>query len=800
MKKQNIKIFSIILSSALFAGAVCGCAGKPETETVEETDTGAAEITADVSAGDNSSEVIDIVKNADYAFAPEEIMFISGVRYLAEHPGTSYTLKDLDGDMVSELFIRDGDAVSAYAYDETADLAVKSDKFDSEIEAVTGDESTIWIDSSQWADGDIYGVAGQMEDPGVKNDFYISTNYENLQNASVSYQGDCISFAFRGNSISEDMKKMFRDRDSYKGDDIERVRTYYDIATNWDKREEEGVTPVKKYLDAIENIGSISALSDYLADPSKDPFSIFFTFRTTLDLTDTSHWIATVQGDNFSILPRIYNNSEESELEELRGEYDAVVREILERSGYSSADADRILSECYEIENTLLEACWPSEDDDENDELLTPMPLAEIDAKCENFPIGRILGAYGVKQGCINADYPRYIRTLDSLYTEENLSKLKSYCIVHTAYEAGSYLDLETKNAYYTKTGMEGYSKEDLNDLYEGELLSGRGIMGVAIENAYMTYFVDDEERDDITKIANDIKDTFREIIESQEWMSEEGKKACTEKLDKMEFNILKPDAFIDSSYLGVDPELNYLDAYAALTVNTRKHMGGLVGSERIRGDWRYDIQTEVTTTVDNCFYYGAFNQFFILDGFINDYTYRLDMSYEEKLGRLGEVIGHELTHGFDPNGIQYDKDGNMVVSEENPFGWMPEEDYKAYTERAQRLSDYFSTFTPYPYNRCDGNIYRGEAAADIAGMRIGLKMASNYEGFDYDLYFRSHSQLWAKQATLIVEQGDIFNEHPLNYLRINATCQQFPEFYETYGISEGDGMYLAEEDRISIW
>ena len=92
-------------------------------------------------------------------------------------------------------------------------------------------------------------------------------------------------------------------------------------------------------------------------------------------------------------------------------------------------------------------------------------------------------------------------------------------------------------------------------------------------------------------------------------------------------------------------------------------------------------------------------------------------MSYEEKLGRLGEVIGHELTHGF-----------------------------------------------------------------------------------DYDLYFRSHSQLWAKQSTLIVEQGDIFNEHPLNYLRINATCQQFPEFYETYGISEGDGMYLAEEDRISIW
>jgi putative endopeptidase len=282
--------------------------------------------------------------------------------------------------------------------------------------------------------------------------------------------------------------------------------------------------------------------------------------------------------------------------------------------------------------------------------------------------------------------------------------------------------------------------------------------------------------------------------------MSEEGKKAAIAKLDNMEFSILRPDTLIDSSYLEVDKDSNYLDAYATLKVNSKKHSGEFVGKERVKGDWRYDLFTDAITTEDNCYYYGALNQFFILDAFINDNTYRLDMTREEKMGTLGEVIGHELTHGFDPNGIQYDKDGNMVVTDDNPYGWMPEEDYNAFMDRANKLSEYFSEFTPYPYNRCDGSLYWGEAAADIAGMSIGLKIASKYDDFDYDTYFRSHAALWVVQTTLIVEQGDIFNEHPLYYLRINATCQQFDEFFETYDIKEGDLMYLAPEDRISIW
>ena len=175
-------------------------------------------------------------------------------------------------------------------------------------------------------------------------------------------------------------------------------------------------------------------------------------------------------------------------------------------------------------------------------------------------------------------------------------------------------------------------------------------------------------------------------------------------------------------------------------------------------------------------------------------------MAKEEKLALLGEIIGHELTHGFDPNGIKYDKDGNMVVTDEKPHGWMPEEDYLSFMDRAEKIADYFDQIRPFPYESCPGKSQWGEAAADIGGLMIGLDIAAKTEDFDYDRFFRTYSELWRKQSTLEWERSDIYDAHPLNHLRINVTVQQFDEFLDTYDVREGDGMYLDPKDRISIW
>lgn len=816
MKKQiSRKAISVVLSSICILSSLSGCGLGDNSQESAGTDNTASSSNAEVSTDEILTDTIEINTSDEYEFNAEEVMYLSGVKASAYKEGVKYTLRDLNEDTISELIISAGDKTGVYTYDAASNQAKRTTDYDGDIDNILKDDSVIWVDGgSQWVDGTIYGVANQMEDPGVKTDFYTSSNYDWLTTANVSTQGDSVSPADSVYSVEDRLIEVFEDRDKYQGDDIQRIRDYYDIATNWEKRESEGIEPVKKYLSAIDSINSIEDMNNYLSNPEVDPFCIFVTFHTTLDVKDTANWIVQIEGDDFSVLPRIYHNSDKEEIDSTRKDYDVSAKYVLEQAGYAPEDIDRIMEEFYDLENTLLDKDWPDDNEKEDDELLSQTPLDEISAKCENFPLGSIFEAYNITEGTAIVKYPEYLRTLDSIYTEENLSKLKSYCLAHTAYTASAYLNMDTVNAYYNYSDPDaspldaeeqpeegsGYTKESLEDQYLNELISTRGALGVAAENVYTTYMIDDEVRNDITELAVEIKDSFREIIESEDWMSDEGKKACIAKLDNMEFSILKSDNPIDSSYLAVNPDSSYLDAFAQVTVNTKKHNGELVGQKRVKGDWRYDVDPTISTTINNCFYFGAYNQFFIMDGFLNDGTYRLDMSKEEKLATLGEVIGHELTHGFDPNGIQYDKDGNMVVTEDNPYGWMPEADYNAFMEKANKLADYFSTFVPYPYNKCDGSLYWGEAAADIGGMSIGLNIASKEENFDYDLYFRIHSKLWVKQSTLIVEQGDIFNEHPLYHLRINATCQQFDEFYDTYDITEGDYMYLAPDERVNIW
>ena len=304
--------------------------------------------------------------------------------------------------------------------------------------------------------------------------------------------------------------------------------------------------------------------------------------------------------------------------------------------------------------------------------------------------------------------------------------------------------------------------------------------------------------RADLTALAEEIRGAFREILQGEDWMSDAGKAAALEKLDAMTFCVMAPDTLIDSGYLAVDPEGCFLDEYAKIFVSSRRHNGAFAGQERVKGDWRYDLRPEIATTYTNAFYYGSFNQFFILAGFVDDSIYRLDMPREEKLAKLGEIVGHELTHGFDPPGIQYDKDGNKVGTDEHPNGWLPEADYEAFLSRAKRVADYFDAIRPLPYESCDGSTVQGEAIADMGGLSIALKLAG--DSFDFDHFFRAYAELWAQQTTLMRERSEIYNEHPLRHLRINTTVQQFDAFYDTYGAGEGDGMYLTPADRILVW
>ena len=194
-----------------------------------------------------------------------------------------------------------------------------------------------------------------------------------------------------------------------------------------------------------------------------------------------------------------------------------------------------------------------------------------------------------------------------------------------------------------------------------------------------------------------------------------------------------------------------------------------------------------------NCFYNPQTNSIYIMGAFARGGLYNSDMSDEELYGTVGAVIGHEVSHAFDSTGAQFDKDGNMV-------SWWTEEDYATFLERNQKMAAYFNAMHPWEGQDFYGSIMTGEACADMAGIKVMLLLAAEKQDFDYDLFFRTYAGVWLLKDTLEMAYVRINDTHPMGYLRINATLQQYDEFLDFYGITEGDGMYLAPEDRVAIW
>ncbi|MCR4904427.1 MAG: hypothetical protein K6A23_16345, partial [Butyrivibrio sp.] len=187
-------------------------------------------------------------------------------------------------------------------------------------------------------------------------------------------------------------------------------------------------------------------------------------------------------------------------------------------------------------------------------------------------------------------------------------------------------------------------------------------------------------------------------------------------------------------------------------------------------------------------------NKFLITYGIMNEKGLTGDISKEELYARLGHVIGHEMSHGFDEYGVLYDKDGQNG-------NILTDEDMETLKEKLSKVESYYDGITVFEGYNCNGKVLSTEAIADMTGIEVILKLAEKEENFDYDKFFNAFAQQAGHISTyendLYILQND---PHPLSYLRVNAVLQQQEQFQEFYDVQEGDGMYLAPEDRILIW
>lgn len=623
------------------------------------------------------------------------------------------------------------------------------------------------------------------------DDFHLYVNYDWASTAKIpeGYTGYGVHTMVYEETI-EKATKILKD-DSLEGHDAELIQSFYNNFLDWETRDALGVTPAQAKVDEILSIDSIEEYSKFICDPERTkcvagPVGLI----NELDLYDSTTYVTTVGFNGF-----ILGDAAEYKKRTEQGDryYEGLLslhKAMFGRFGYSEDDAKKMFDEVIEFEGKVAESSLTSADYmsvDIYDKIYNVYTLDELENLAPNLPLKELAENYGYGETNKVIVYePKQLERLNELYTEENLEALKAYSLVRYLRVMSRWLDNEALDANFAAAnilfGSEGRQPdEELAFSFVREYLT------VPMDRAYVEYYDCSEMKERITKVCEEVIESYREVISNEEWLSEETKETALEKLDTMKINAVYPEKWDDYSNLDFTG-LSLVESVEALT-----DFYMAMDAENTNGSPDPEIW-DVDILEANASYYALDNSITIYVGILGDSYYYDGISDEELYGGIGVCIGHEVSHAFDTNGAQFDKDGNYEF-------WWTDEDYKAFKNRADKLIKYFNKMTAWKGEHIRGENIQTEAIADMGGMKAVLNIADDMEGFDYDKFFTAYSKSWcdieSRETAYSMLTQDV---HPLNYLRVNAVVQQFQEFYDTYDVKEGDGMYLAPEDRVAVW
>ena len=593
-------------------------------------------------------------------------------------------------------------------------------------------------------------------------------------------------------TIDERLKGMMTDA-AISGHDAELVRRLYALWLDWDSRNAEGLADLDKQAGRIMSVKTLDELNAYFMEEetlySGEMLAGFGLGRDNKDSESHNLELSSTGlslGDSAEYRKRTANGDRTKKM------HDGIVSYMLRRLGYTEEFARNILESSYRFEEkiaahemTLQELYAPSA----IDKMYNPITMDELREKSPVFPFADIIAAHNAVSDLMNLQEPEWLKALNELYTESNLEDMKAYLLANLV---KGYITITDEAAYreYQRLSRErlgiSESKQDIDlavDFVHGNL-------SVPVSRIYVERYVPESAKKEVEDIIRQTVKYYRSMLESEEWLSESTRKKAVEKLDAMRLNSAYPEKWVDFSEYEISDGMSLYEAVKSL----KKYKVQRYFYDRLNTKVDHDLWINDVVVV-NAYYQPSENSINIIAGIMGGDFYRPEMSYEEKLGGLGMVIGHEISHAFDTRGAQFGKTGNVE-------SWWTDDDRANFTKRADRLIKYIDTFrvddSGEHYN---GALVQTETIADMAGVKAMLGIAEGMKDFDYDKFFRQYARIWKMIQTREMSDMRIKTDvHALPYIRVNAIVQQYEEFFRTYGIKDGDNMYLSPEKRVAVW
>lgn len=580
------------------------------------------------------------------------------------------------------------------------------------------------------------------------------------------------------------------------GSVAQKIGDLYLMAMDSVKLNQDGANPIQKELQQIAAIKNSEEFYTVMASMYQYGMYPFFAPYVGTDERNSSmHQVQIYQG-GYAMGERDYYLTEDTK--EIREAYQEYVAKMFQLSaGLDEKTARNSMKAVMNIETRLAKASRDNVALRDPNANYNKYSVTELKKQYPGFDFDRFLEVSGLKTDTLNVNQPEFFKEVVDILTKTSLNDLIAYLQWQVIDGSTSYLSDEITAASFDFYGKKMSGKQEMRPRWKRAIAVVDGSLSEAVGKMYVEKYFPAAAKERMTSLVKNLQTALGERIQKLEWMSDITKEKAMDKLAAFHVKVGYPDKWKDYSKLLIEKD-SYWENNKRANAWGYQEMLAKIGKPVDKDEWLMSPQTV------NAYYNPTTNEICFPAAILQPPFFDMEADDAFNYGAIGVVIGHEMTHGFDDQGRQYDKNGNLK-------DWWTDEDAKQFNERAQVLVNYFDSIEVAPKVYANGKFTLGENIADHGGLQISyqaFKNATAQMPLDSKLgltpeqrFFLSYAGVWAgnirPEEVLRLTKSD---PHSLGKWRVNGALPHIAAWYEAFEVTEKDAMFLSTDKRASIW
>ncbi len=584
-----------------------------------------------------------------------------------------------------------------------------------------------------------------------------------------------------------------------KGSNLKKIGDFYASGMDTEKIETAGLTPLETEFNRINEISSIQEVQDAVAYFHLKRIAPLFFFFSEQDFKNSEMNIGWLYQGGLGLPDRDYYLDQSPRSTEIRAKYIEHLEHIFQLLGDSPETAANNAKTVMIMETRLATASMTRVEQRDPKAIYNPMTLAELQEHSNNYNWNSYFTTMGVDDpGILNISQPVFFKEVSKMMQDISVADWKTYLRWNLINDTAEFLSSDFENADFDFYGKVMSGTQELQPRWKRVLKTTSGSLGEAVGQIYVEEYFPPAAKERAMDLVMNLKYAYGERIKNVDWMSDATKAKALEKLEAFGVKIGYPDKWRDFSALDINRESYVRNAINANAFDVRWNLDK-INKPVDKTEWHMSPQTV------NAYYNPGVNEIVFPAAILQPPFFNFKADDPVNYGAIGAVIGHEMTHGFDDQGRQYDKNGNLN-------DWWTKEDQEKFDQRTKVLVEQADDYAVIDTNKINGRLTLGENIADLGGLTIAydalqLAMKNNPAKLEVDgftpeqRFFLSWAQVWRSN---IREEEQLMRlktdpHSPAKY-RTNGPISNLPNFHAAFHVKEGQNMYRSPEEVAKIW